>query len=123
MDRTYFVLVGAPRLEDVPGSMCIYIHTLGTNISILDRPWSLPPMGSSVPRSTWRAAAPAAPAWAGAARPTLACQAGLQKGRQKKDGGFLPIPRPPNVPLLRALWSLVDGTWGVLKGSWGVLVL
>ena len=33
------------------------------------------------------------------------------------------VPRPPNVPLLRALWSLVDGIWGVLKGSWGVLVV
>ena len=31
------------------------------------------------------------------------------------------IPRPPNVPLLRALWSLVDGICGVSKGSWGVL--
>ena len=31
-------------------------------------------------------------------------------------------PRPPNVPLLRALWSLLDGIWGVLEGSWGVLV-
>ena len=32
-------------------------------------------------------------------------------------------PRPPlfSVPLLRALWSLLDGVWGVLKGSWGVL--
>ena len=30
------------------------------------------------------------------------------------------IPRPPNVPLLRALWSLLNGIWGVLKGSWGV---
>ena len=29
----------------------------------------------------------------------------------------------PNVPLLKALWSLVDGVWGLLKGSWGVLVL
>ena len=28
----------------------------------------------------------------------------------------------PNVPLLRALWSLLDGIWGLLKGSWGVLV-
>ena len=27
---------------------------------------------------------------------------------------------PPNVPLLRALWSLLDGIWGVLEG-WGVL--
>ena len=32
------------------------------------------------------------------------------------------LPRAPNVPLLRALWSLLDGIWGVLKGSWGVLV-
>ena len=32
------------------------------------------------------------------------------------------IPRPPNVPLLMAFWSLVDGIWGVLQGSWGVLV-
>ena len=32
------------------------------------------------------------------------------------------IPRPPNVPLLRALWSLLVGIWGILKGSWGVLV-
>ena len=32
------------------------------------------------------------------------------------------LPRPPNVPLLRALWSLLDGIWGLLKGSWGVLV-
>ena len=30
-------------------------------------------------------------------------------------------PRPPNVPLLRAIWSLLDGIWGLLKGSWGVL--
>ena len=30
-------------------------------------------------------------------------------------------PRPPNLPLLGALWSLLDGIWGVLKGSWEVL--
>ena len=30
-------------------------------------------------------------------------------------------PRSPNVPLLRALWSPLDGTWGLLKGRWGVL--
>ena len=35
---------------------------------------------------------------------------------------YIYIPTPPNVPLLRALWSLLDGIWGVLKGSWGVLV-
>ena len=28
---------------------------------------------------------------------------------------------PPNVPLLRALWSLLDCIWGVVEGSWGVL--
>ena len=32
------------------------------------------------------------------------------------------VPGPPNVALLRALWSLLDGIWGVLKGSWGALV-
>ena len=32
------------------------------------------------------------------------------------------LPRPPNVPLLRALGSLLDSIWGFLKGSWGVLV-
>ena len=31
-------------------------------------------------------------------------------------------PRPPNVPLLRTICSLLDGIWGLLKGSWGVLV-
>ena len=30
-------------------------------------------------------------------------------------------PRLPNVPLLRALWSLFAGFWGIFKGSWGVL--
>ena len=29
---------------------------------------------------------------------------------------------PPDVPLLRALWSLLVGIWDRLKGSWGVLV-
>ena len=32
------------------------------------------------------------------------------------------LPRPPNVPLLRALRSLLDCIWDLLKGSWGVLV-
>ena len=32
------------------------------------------------------------------------------------------LPRPPNVSLFRALWSLLDGMCGVLNGSWGVLV-
>ena len=40
----------------------------------------------------------------------------LQRGQQDR------LPRPPNVPLLRALWSLLDGIWGLLKGSRGVLV-
>ena len=31
--------------------------------------------------------------------------------------------RPPNVPLLRALWSLLVGIWAILRGSWGVLVV
>ena len=34
-----------------------------------------------------------------------------------------PLPRPPNVPPLRALWSLLDGICGILKGSWEVLVI
>ena len=29
------------------------------------------------------------------------------------------MPRPPNVPLLRALPSPLDGIWGVLTRSWG----
>ena len=42
-------------------------------------------------------------------------------GRAVAQGPYLPTP--PNVPLLRALWSLLDGIWGLLKGSWGVLVM
>ena len=38
-------------------------------------------------------------------------------------GLVIGLPRPPNVALLRALWSLLDGIWGVFKGSWGVLVV
>ena len=38
-------------------------------------------------------------------------------------GAFGGPGKPPNVPLLRALWSLLDGIWGLLKGSWGVLVV
>ena len=33
------------------------------------------------------------------------------------------FPRPPNVALMRDLWSLLDGIGGVLKGSWGVVVV
>ena len=29
------------------------------------------------------------------------------------------LPRPPNLPLLRALWSPLNGTWGFLQRSWG----
>ena len=32
-------------------------------------------------------------------------------------------PRPPNVPLSRALRFLLDGIRGVLQGSWGMLVM
>ena len=32
------------------------------------------------------------------------------------------VPRLPNAPLSRALWSLFDANWGVLKGSWGMPV-
>ena len=39
-----------------------------------------------------------------------------------KKGNPMEVPRPPNVPLLRALWYLLLGIWGILKGSWGVLV-
>ena len=34
----------------------------------------------------------------------------------------LVLPAPPNVCLLRALWSPLDGIWGVFEGSWEVLV-
>ena len=30
---------------------------------------------------------------------------------------YMYIPRPPHVPLLKALWSPLDGIWGVLKGN------
>ena len=44
-------------------------------------------------------------------------------GRRSFHSGILcPYnPRPPNVPLLRALRSLLVGIWGILKGGWGVL--
>ena len=44
--------------------------------------------------------------------------------RSCKEALYLSIslPRPPNVPPCRALWSLLGGIWGPLKGSWGVLV-
>ena len=49
-----------------------------------------------------------------------------EEGGPMSSGGQsvrLHTPRPPNVTLLRALWSLLDGIWGLSKGSWGVLVL
>ena len=30
-----------------------------------------------------------------------------------------PEPRPPNVPLFRAVWSLLACIWGASKASWG----
>ena len=30
-------------------------------------------------------------------------------------------PESRNVPLLGALWSLLDGVWGIISGSGGVL--
>ena len=33
------------------------------------------------------------------------------------DMYYIVFLHPPNVPLLRALWSLLDGIWGSLKGS------
>ena len=40
----------------------------------------------------------------------------------KRMSELFHLPGPPNVPPLRALWSLFVGIWGILKGSWGVLV-
>ena len=42
--------------------------------------------------------------------------------RQTRSFCFWHVPRALNVPLLRALWYLLDGIWGLLKGSWGGLV-
>ena len=41
---------------------------------------------------------------------------------QNPDLSGISLPTPPNVPSLRALWSLLVGIWGVLECSWGVLV-
>ena len=38
-------------------------------------------------------------------------------------GSFGGPGRPPNVPVLRVFWSLLDGAWGALRGSWLVLAL
>ena len=40
----------------------------------------------------------------------------------RKVSRSVSLPRPPNLPLLRAVWSLLVGIWGLLKGNWGVLV-
>ena len=37
------------------------------------------------------------------------------------SGAYL-LPWPPNAPLVRALWSLLDGIWRALKTTWAVLV-
>ena len=44
---------------------------------------------------------------------------GGEKSGHDDTPGDSYVPRPPNVPLLKALWSLVDGIWGVLKGILG----
>ena len=45
----------------------------------------------------------------------------LRETHKQNSSSVASQPTPPNVPLLRALWSLLDGIWGLLKGSWGVL--
>ena len=47
---------------------------------------------------------------------------GLRLLAKEDDKMSFQFPKRPNVPLLRAFWSLLDGIWGLLKGSWGVLV-
>ena len=42
--------------------------------------------------------------------------------RPQKYVNQWPFLRLPNVALLMALWSLLDGIWGILKRSWGVPV-
>ena len=63
------------------------------------------------------------PKWLACKPPSVELSAD-PSGSKCQHGSFfdIQIPRPPNVPLLRALWSLLDGIWGLLKGSWGVLV-
>ena len=48
---------------------------------------------------------------------------GIHKFVSLVVNSLLPLPRPPNVALLRALRSLLDDIWALLKGSWGVRVL
>ena len=55
---------------------------------------------------------------------------GAEEGSWVAEGSrskYLPgdsyVPKPPNIPPLRALWSVLDGIWAILKGSWGVLVV
>ena len=49
-------------------------------------------------------------------------QSGSSRAHGHVSHGQNSLPRPPDVPLLRASWSLLDGIWGVLQDSWGVLV-
>ena len=48
---------------------------------------------------------------------SIRCRVPL-KGSFKGD---IDMDISPKVPLLRALWSLLDGIWSVLQGSWGLL--
>ena len=52
---------------------------------------------------------------------TRTCLAVRKSPEESKVPKYEVYPRPPNVPLLGALWSLLVGIWGILKGSWGVL--
>ena len=47
---------------------------------------------------------------------------GVRPWGPSEEYGQEHLPRPPNVPLLRALWSVSVGIWCVLECSWGVLV-
>ena len=52
---------------------------------------------------------------------TLAFCMGSYVGHQDAQKIDPILREAPNIPLIRALWSLLDGIWGLLKGSWGVL--
>ena len=58
----------------------------------------------------------------------ICCRTKAQQNRpisfsRPQSPAWIPLPRSPNVPLFRGLWSLFSGMWGLLKGSWGVLVM
>ena len=42
---------------------------------------------------------------------------GREGGATSFDKQCRNLPRPPNIPPLRALWSLLDGIWSVLIGG------